>query len=144
MTDSPLYCRFGFALVCLFLTCGCGMGDKRAAISGKVTLDGAAIESGSITFQPSEGTQSPSAGTAITQGSYQIPRAQGPLPGVYRVEITAQRKTGNKIAAGSPAPPGTLVDEVVEVVPARYNAQSTLRSEVRPGNNPLDFNLTSK
>jgi hypothetical protein len=144
MTDSPLHWRLGLGLVCLFLTYGCGAGDKRAAVSGKVTLDGQAVESGSITFQPIEGTQGPSAGTAVTKGVYQIPRAQGPLPGVYRVEIYSQRKTGNKIPAGSPAPPGTLVEEVVEAVPARFNAQSTLRSEVRSGNNPLDFNLSAR
>jgi hypothetical protein len=128
----------------LVVACGCGGGDKRAAISGRVTLDGAAPEAGSISFQPIEGTKGPGAGAVITRGSYEIPRAQGPVAGVYRVEIHAQRKTGKKLPAGSPAPPGTMVDEVVEAVPARYNSPSTLRSEVKAGNNSLSYDLLSK
>ncbi len=65
------------------------------------------------------------------------------MAGKYRVIIRSQRKTGKKIAAGSPAPPGTLVDETVEAVPDRYNKQSQLRAEVKVGNNPLNFELTS-
>jgi hypothetical protein len=143
MTHAAVF-RIGMGVVCLFLACGCGAGGKRAAVSGKVTLDGELLETGSITFQPIEGTESPSAGAAITRGAYDIPRTKGPTAGVFRVEIRAKRKTGKQIPAGSPAPPGTMVDEVVEVVPARYNKESTLRAEVKPGTNPLTFELTSK
>jgi hypothetical protein len=143
MTHAPA-CRLGLGLLWLFAAGGCAGGDKRAAISGRVTLDGQALEAGSISFQPIEGTQGPSAGAVIAKGSFDIPRARGPMAGVYRVEIHAPRQTGKKIAAGSPAPPGTMVDEVVEAVPARYNIQSTLRSEVTAGNNSLNYDLSSR
>jgi hypothetical protein len=114
------------------------------AVSGKVTLDGEPVETGSISFVPIEGTQSPTAGAEIIDGEYEIPSAGGPKLGVFRVEIRSQRKTGKKIQAGSPAPPGTMVDETVEAIPRQYNKQSKLRAELKPGANPLDYELTSK
>ena len=113
-------------------------------VSGNITLDGKPVEEGAITFVPIEGTQSPSAGSDILDGGYDVPREKGPKVGVYRVEIRAQRKTGKKIAAGSPAPPGTMVDETVEAIPPAYNRESKLRAELKAGSNPLDFDLHSK
>jgi hypothetical protein len=118
--------------------------DDRVAVSGKVTLDGQPVETGSISFVPIEGTQSPTAGAEIIDGEYEIPQAGGPKLGVFRVEIRSQRKTGKKIPAGSPAQPGTMVDETVEAIPRQYNKQSKLRAELKPGSNPLDYELTSK
>jgi hypothetical protein len=37
-----------------------------------------------------------------------------------------------------------MADEIIETVPARYNSQSTLEEEVKPGRNTLDFHLTTK
>ncbi len=65
-------------------------------------------------------------------------------PCTFRVEIRAQRKTGNKIAAGSPAPPGTMIDETEEAIPARYNNESTLRVDVTTGRNSHEFKLATK
>ena len=128
------------ALVLLLAGCG-GDGANRGSVSGKVTLNGAALESGSISFVPIEGTQSPSSGATIANGSYEIPRDKGPMVGKYQVVITSSRKTGKKIAAGSPAPAGTMIEEVVEAVPAIYNVKSTLRGEVKPGSNTFDYEL---
>ena len=68
----------------------------------------------------------------------------GTSPGAYRVEITARRKTGKKIPVGSPAPKGTMADEEVEALPARYHTASTLREVLKAGANKVDFPLTSK
>jgi len=135
---------YRIAILTTALCCwGCGPGGDRAGVSGKITLDGQPLPSGSIAFEPIEGTQSPSAGAEIRDGSYAIDRDKGPTSGKFRVKINSQRKTGKKIAAGSPAPPGTLVDETVEAVPARYNKQSQLRAELKAGSNPVHFELTS-
>lgn len=129
---------------CLLGGCGGPAGPKRGAVEGKVTLDGVAIEQGSITFKPTGGTQGPTAGGPISQGRYQLSVADGPVVGRNRVEITAPAKSGRKV----PAPmgnPGETTDEIIEKVPARYNSQSTLECEVKPGNNTLDFtDLTTK
>lgn len=136
--------RFVFVLGCsaVFLVCGCA--EKKAAIGGRVSLDNEPVEIGVITFEPVDGTKSPSSGAQITKGEYQIPQDQGPFPGTFRVEIRVSRKTGKRIPAGSPAPAGTMVDEVVEAAPEKYNKESTLRFEVKPGTNAANFDLSTK
>jgi hypothetical protein len=126
----------------LIATAGCG-GGNRAAVRGKVTLDGQPVETGLISFIPAKGTKSPSAGAAIARGEYEVQGDNLPVPGSYRVEIKAQKKTGKKVPVGSPAPPGTMADETVEAIPARYNTKSTLREELKAGPNVLNFDLVS-
>lgn len=135
----------GLALLgAMAVAIGCSPDNDRVSVSGNVTLDGTAVESGSITFTPIEGTQSPSAGSDLVDGNYEVSRPQGPKPGIYRVEVRSQRKTGKKIPAGSPAPPGTMVDEMVEAIPAAYNRDSKLRAELKAGENRVNFDLKSK
>jgi len=135
--------RAGLALA-LALLAGCGADGDRGSVSGTIALDGKPLESGSINFAPAEGTQSPSAGAAIEGGKYEIPRDKGPMAGAFTVTIRAPRKTGKKVPAGSPFPPGTMVDETVEAVPAKFNVKSELRREVKAGSNTLNFELTSR
>lgn len=130
-------------LACLAGGCGSAEGPARGSVSGKVTLDGDPIEHGSISFHPVGQTRGMVAGGAIEQGRYSIPAAQGPAVGQNRVEIHASRKTGKKV----PDPygePGQTMEQSVEAVPQQYNAQSTLVREVKPGNNPLDFDLSTR
>jgi hypothetical protein len=132
--------------VVLLLCCfGCGRGDglDRAAVTGTVTLDGAPIAAGSITFFPQGGTKGPAAGGTIENGQYSIAVAQGPIVGRNRVEIRATRKTGRKVQAPM-SDRGVLTDEIVEAAPARYNSQSALVAELKSGKNLLDYELTAK
>jgi hypothetical protein len=58
------------------------------------------------------------------------------------VRIVALRKTSRKIPAGSPAPAGTMVDEVIQCIPKQFNDESTLRIQVTAGrSNTHDFDL---
>jgi hypothetical protein len=127
-------------LLGLLIFTGCNK-DNRGAVSGQVTLDGVPLESGSIAFIPIEGTASPSAGATVEKGAYAIPVALGPMPGNFRVEIHSPKKTGKKSLASSPAPPNTWIEESIEAVPEKYNKQSKLRAEVKPGSNTFDFEL---
>ena len=66
----------------LFLFSGCGDNDPlgRRAVNGTVTLDGASLANGTISFQPTEqGTTS--SGAVISEGKYAIPRRQRSSPG---------------------------------------------------------------
>ena len=137
-TDRRFFLLLGFLVLA-----GCSK-ENRGAVSGKVTLDGAPLEAGSITFVPIEGTSSPSAGATLEKGAYTISTAQGPMPGAFRVEIKSPKKTGKKALAGSPAPPNTWIEETIEAVPAMYNKESKLRAEVKAGTNTLDFELKSR
>lgn len=124
---------------------GCGPAElPRMAVNGLVTLDGRPVEQGTISFVPAAGARIPSAGGEIVAGEYSIPAATGPaVSGKYRVEIRWSRPTGKQIELGSPAPPGTMVDEVEEAIPAKFNSQSTLEQEIQPGRSEIHFELTS-
>jgi hypothetical protein len=130
----------GIALgICLAAIVGCG-GDNRAAVQGKVTLDGRDIE-GTISFVPTDGRSTSAAWGEIKEGCYSLPAARGPVVGTYRVEISWMRKTGKK--QSNPAHV-MFADEIAEAIPTRYNRQSELQAEIKPEKNQVDFNLTSK
>jgi len=139
--------RYLFSLVPLLMALGivgCGEAPpKRVAITGTVKLDGKPVESGSITFIPEPDSPNPSAGGEIKGGEYILTADAGPSSGKYRVEIRWSRPTGKKVPVGSPSPPGTMMDEVKEAIPAKYNTQSTLEREISADENTVDFDLES-
>jgi hypothetical protein len=141
MQGNKMTCKTVGVLLLAFS--GCGQSD-RASVSGRVTLDGQPLQSGSITFFPTGNTKGPTAGDVIEGGIYSVSASRGPVAGQYRVEIRSMRKTGRKIRVPVPAPPGTMMDELVSGIPAIYNDESTLTAEVIKGKNHFDFDLKSK
>lgn len=129
----------GSCLLILVLALGCG-GDGRQAVRGTVQVDGVPLTQGYITFIPGENTSSPSAGGPIVDGRFDIPAKGGVLPGTFRVEITAQRKTGKKVTNEA----GALVDQLEQYLPKRYNTSSTLTAEITTNGRPLEFALESR
>lgn len=120
----------------LAVAAGCG-GSSGLAVKGRVTLDGAPVENGSISFfAPGNG---PRAAAAVEGGEYVIPAAKGLTPGAYRVEVTWLKPTGRKIPSKDP---GMTADETREAIPAKYNTASTLTADLSPGENVKDFPLT--
>ena len=90
---------------------------------------------------PQAGTTSPSAGANISVGRFSISAEKGLLPGEFRVEITAKRKTGQQVLRESA---GGMVDQYEQYLPARYNRDSQLTATVQEGANQLEFKLTSQ
>jgi hypothetical protein len=117
--------------------------QNRGSISGEVKLNGQPISQGSILLTPLEGTQGTASGGEIKSGRYELPLAAGAAIGWNRVELRAARKTG-RLVQKPMARKGVLIDEVVEMVPPQFNSASTLKVEVKPGNNTADFEITSK
>jgi hypothetical protein len=118
---------------------------QRGAISGRVTLDGQPIEEGSISFVPTAAGQDQAASSRIRQGEYSIAQANGPGLGNMRVEIRAARLTGRRNPPSDPALAALEAEyESVETVPNRYNTESELTAEIKPGNNVVDFDLKTK
>ncbi len=118
----------------LLLATGCGAAGRGAA-AGKVTLDGQPVEGGVVTFVPIDAEQGQPAWADIVAGEYSLPASRGPALGPNRVEIRWPRKTGRK------APYDPQMDEMREAIPDRYNRESELRVDVKPGRNRLDFEL---
>jgi hypothetical protein len=135
-----LACVFAITTIVIsFLGCGPGNPQGRKAVSGRVTLDGAPIESGSIDFQPLQagGTSS---GSMITNGNYQMAEEEGLPVGKYRVTITAAPPQPASLPAGympgddlPPAPPPK------QKVPPEWNAKEQT-IEVKP-DGPMEFNF---
>jgi len=132
------------ALVSVVAVMGCGgkayEGAERLPLTGKVVFDGQPVDGGTITFVPTIDKARPSGGT-IVNGEYKVPEEKGANGGAYRVEIHWYKPTGKKIPDSDT---GGLVDEVADVIPAKFNTQSTLTAEVSASKNQFDFDLTTK
>jgi hypothetical protein len=113
---------------------------QEAAVSGAVTLDGSPLDDATISFAPVTKGQQQAAWTTITAGRYAIAPSEGLGIGASRVEIRALRTAGDKSAANDP----TLPTFGKEIVPAKYNSNSQLVVEIRPGENIANFDLKSK
>jgi hypothetical protein len=132
------------ALVLFLVVSGCGkMNANRSAIRGEVKLNGQLLEQGSILFSPIEGTSGTVTGGRIEQGRYQLSAANGPAIGTNRVEIRVPRTTGKMVPRGLGAT-GKMVEEQIEAVAPQFNTASTLRIEIKPGDNVGNFEVTSK
>jgi hypothetical protein len=132
----------------MFLLAGCligfGGGCSRQSgfldVQGSVSLDGAPLEEGAITFSPLGSGRS--AGGAIRAGRFSLSPRDGLAAGRYRVEISSYQATGS-----------TVVDEDLanreqpvlrQVIPSCYNDESTLEAELHEGGeNRLEYSLSS-
>jgi hypothetical protein len=116
---------------------------SRAAVEGTVTLDGAPVDGGTITFIPSgSDSKRVMVSADIVNGKYTLPAGKGPVPGTYRVEIIWNKKTGRQIE--TPGDTGVKMDETVPAIPAQFNTNSKLSAEVKSGANTKDFDLKSR
>ncbi len=118
-------------------------GLSRGSVRGRIQLDGTPIEQGHISFYPIRDTKGPVVGGTISAGKYSLSSSTGPVIGWNRIEISWKRKTGRKVPAGPPRPAGSMVEEITEAVPEKYNTESTLEHEVKAGKNVFDLDLLS-
>jgi hypothetical protein len=117
---------------------GCGPGAA-PSVTGKITLDGSSLDQATITFIPQAGSQSQAAWATTTNGNYDISPASGLGTGNFRVEIRALRP----VTGGSPQNDPTLI-AAKEAVPSKYNSNSELSVDIKPGPNTANFELRSK
>lgn len=131
-------------VVPLLLTSSACNHSIERSISGNVTFDGVPLESGEIQFKPLEGSDGPTAGSMIVNGRYAIPAvAQGVRANnKYRVEITALIGQGRM--SPDPNSPSGQSELLENIIPDRYNTQSTLQVTVssNPSENSFNFDLT--
>jgi len=145
-------CRTSPVVLCLtflFIMAGCRGSDNqlgRQRISGKVSLDGKPVVTGSIQFSSLPGaSQEIFSGCLIKDGSYSLPEMGGLPPGEYRVSISS---------AAPSAPVSSDPEEAMkaaenpattpELIPEKYNSKSELTIEVeKSGKSVFDFDLKS-
>jgi len=124
------------AIVTFAAVTGCSGDKKHAVVAGTVSLDGAPVKSGLIRFVPADG-RTASADASIEDGKYS---AKVP-PGEKIVQISASKVVGKKKVYETPDSP--TVDVVQELIPDKYNLQSTLKFTVAPGSQEQSFQLMS-
>ncbi len=121
---------------------GCGGSEpaEPVQVKGQVTVSGKAIEMGEIAFAPIEGLVGPVLKAKIANGEYFVDPQQQGLPGKYAVTFSGKKRTGKKIPY--PEYPGTLVDELVKMVPNRFEKKAMLKQELKAGvNSGINFDL---
>jgi len=137
--------RFRFIIACLgvsFVCGGCGGTPTggRLPISGEVQLDGQPLDEGTIHFEPSvESKVKMDTGAVISKGKYQLTAEHGLPPGKYIVSITSKVKdtrTADQIMQG-----GSDAEAPKERIAAKYNSETTLNIDVKPGTNKFDFKV---
>ncbi len=116
---------------------GCSSEPDQSTVKGNVTLDGQPLANGLINFVAVDGGALTAEAT-ITTGQYQavVP------PGEKRVEIRAPKVTGKQKMYDTPNSPS--VEVVTELLPRRYNVDSTLTMTVEDGEQEKSFELTAK
>jgi hypothetical protein len=94
-------------------------------------------------FTPIEGTRGVATGSDIKDGRYRLNSSNGPAVGWNRVEITAVRPSG-KMVQDPLGAPGQLREMFVSAVAARFNAESTLKAQIKPGDNTENFDVKAE
>lgn len=114
---------------------------KRGRVHGTVTVDSAPLTNGQIRMLAVTDGAIGTAGEVV-DGTYDIPPERGPSAGTYRVEIVSLKSTGRRVRD-----PDTneMVDELVNVLPARYHSASTMQIKYDPGGaQTFNFELKKK
>ena len=129
--------------VCVSLAgCGGGGGEKFTPVAGKVTVDGAPLAAGAVTFHPDAAkgnkTQHIPVGNLDAQGKYTLKSAtiDGAPAGWYKVTVTAQQPIDPK---NPYAPPKHIINPKFSD-PAASGFAVEVKESTTPG--AYDFKVT--
>ena len=122
--------------LCLLAT-GCGRGKNEVAVSGRVTVEGDPIDTGSIMFTAADGGTYV-AGGVIENGQY---KASVP-PGDKIVQIRGLKKVGQREVFDEVSGKKFATDSHVRMTPPEYEApDSPLKAKVTKNGEVFDFDL---
>jgi hypothetical protein len=136
--EQPLR-RSGILLAPLVFVCvaGCSGLSSQGTVNGTVTLDGQPLTEGVVRFVPVDG-KSQTATENIKDGKFS---ATVPL-GEMRVEFSAPKVGKPHKVYDTPDSP--VVEDVGELIPARFNVRSEFKITVKKGSQDETFALQSK
>jgi len=146
---STVVSRFGFFLTVLFLVAicliGCGKGPKKVSVSGKVTLDGQAIQNCSVLFQAvnpgGEAVWRPDAtGLTDAEGRFVLSSigangGPGAAAGEYVVKFGWLDPNPPEDESGAPARPPFQLPEDAQITGMKFTVPAQ-------GTKEADFQLT--
>lgn len=118
---------------------GCGESSGEVLVTGTVTVDGAPIESGSITFL-SEAADGPTGGGVIKDGKYEARM----VPGKKVIMVVGSKVIGERLQLEGVPDSGT-VPLLQTITHPAYNTreQSPLKANIEGAKTDLNFNLTA-
>jgi hypothetical protein len=132
--QTRLFCAYFVVVIGLV---GCADKPEGSLVKGNVTFDGQPLQTGVIRFAAVDlGSQPTEA--QIASGQFEAMVATGQK----RVEIRSPKVTGKKKVYNTPDSP--TIDTVVELLPAKYNANSELTITVEGAEQVQNFDLKSK
>ena len=131
------------AAVAVVTLSGCGEPTAATqALAGQVTLDSKPLPAGVLSLVPVDGG-SGIPPIDIVNGEFRCEKQLGPVAGQYRVEINAYEKTGRVVE--DPDIIGSRTEETRQVIPAKYNRNSTLKLTIPASDaESLVFDLRSR
>src|SRR5262245_52027456 len=126
-------------LVCAWIVviagAGCGRGPAVGTVTGEVTYDGQPVKDGHVTFTPVDG-KGQTGGAPILDGKFkadQVPALK------MKVELHGNKVIGKRKAYDTPESP--VMDDVVELLPPKYNFNSDLVLDVKQGTQHVKYDL---
>ncbi len=132
---APTFCLIGSLLLALGCSGTPSDQPELGSVTGSVTLDGKPLVNVWVGFAPRDGRSS--MGLTDKDGRYKLDYlfdTPGAKVGQHTVTITTPQEDES----------GGEVPNFRELIPAKYNTKTTLTAEVKPGQNKIDFALTSK
>lgn len=127
--------RFAVLLVAVSLLAGCQRGPQLGRVTGTVTANGEPVPFAYVVFNPVQPPRSYGSAYADANGRYELKFSQsrnGAQIGKHKVSIIA--------AKGDELPSDARSSAKVKI-PGKYNAETVLEADVKPGNNVIDFAL---
>jgi hypothetical protein len=125
-------------VVAPLVSAGCSTEPAMGTVSGEVTFDGQPLKDGRVQFTPLDG-KGQTGGEPIKDGKF---TAKVPVANM-KVEISANKVVGkHRVYEGDPNSPVT--EDVVELIPPKYNFNSELMLDVKPGSQTVKYDLKSK
>jgi hypothetical protein len=126
------FCALALAVI---WNCGCSAGPAVGTVTGEVSYNGQPVKDGHISFTPVDGIGQ-TGGAAIVEGKFkaeQVPATK------MKVEIHGNKVIGKVKVYDTPESP--LRDEVVELLPPKYNVNSDLTLDVKRGSQDVKYDL---
>jgi len=124
-----------------FLASACSSGPVNYPVAGTVLMDGNPVGGKGdavIRFETTD-TKGNTSESFVVEGKYLVKLTEGN----YKVSLTWSKKTG-KILKTKIAGPGQESEEIIQMIPVKYGAQSTLKRDISAKNLRHDFDLKSK
>jgi hypothetical protein len=127
------------AVVLMSLFCaGCGGSGGLVEVHGRISVDGKAVDEGTVDFLPADG-KGPTAAAVIAAGEYKVRLT----PGAKNVEIRGYKKVGEKrYQAGNPMSP--MVPVLEDVIPKKYQQRGAIQCDIAPATAEQNFELAAK